>query len=161
MPLSEALGELHSMKYPSIKYFVLATIISFFSVAMNYWEVAIFSLVAIVPYYVYWAINHDLKKHRLEAFLNYCLILFTMIATFSVIYEMEGIICSGETIKDTYHSVYFSIVTWTTLGYGDCLPSENIKHIAAIEALFGYLMMAIFIALLLTLFSNKQTEFGT
>nr|WP_284145035.1 MULTISPECIES: ion channel [Vibrio] len=80
--------------------------------------------------------------------------IFT-ISTFSVIYEMEGIVCNGELVKNTYESFYFSIVTWTTLGYGDCLPTEGIRHIAAIEALFGYIMMAIFMSLLLAVFTSR------
>ncbi len=46
-------------------------------------------------------------------------------------------------------SMYFSIATITTLGYGDIVPFGNFKWITAIEALSGF----IYIALTLHLFS--------
>jgi len=142
--------------YLSNKVFVIALTTAFISVALKYWEIGLTVLALSLPYYLYWAINHDLYKHRIEAFLTFFLIMIFTICTFTAIYEMEGIICSGELVKSTYESFYFSIVTWTTLGYGDCLPTDNIRHIAALEALFGYIMMAIFISLLFTFFTSNM-----
>jgi hypothetical protein len=45
-------------------------------------------------------------------------------------------------------SAYFSIVTWTTLGYGDIAPCPNDRLIAAAEAVVGYLVMALLVAVL-------------
>jgi hypothetical protein len=42
--------------------------------------------------------------------------------------------------------LYFSIVTWTTLGYGDVVPTDASRMIAASEALVGYIFMAILIS---------------
>lgn len=41
--------------------------------------------------------------------------------------------------------IYFSIITWTTVGYGDLIPSPNSRPFAAEEALFGYIYMAAYI----------------
>ncbi|MBT0106844.1 ion channel [Vibrio vulnificus] len=139
----------------SHKIFLVALSTTFASVSLRYWEVGLVTLALAVPYYVYWALNHDIHKHRIEAFAIFILLMIFTISTFSVIYEMEGIVCNGELVKNTYESFYFSIVTWTTLGYGDCLPTEGIRHIAAIEALFGYIMMAIFMSLLLAVFTSR------
>lgn len=38
---------------------------------------------------------------------------------------------------------YFSIVTWTTLGYGDVQPTKPIRLAAALEAICGYFFMAV------------------
>lgn len=43
---------------------------------------------------------------------------------------------------------YFSIITFTTIGYGDISPSGNIRIVAGIEGLLGVLMIAIFITCL-------------
>ena len=43
--------------------------------------------------------------------------------------------------NDPETCLYFSIVTWTTLGYGDYAPSLSVRMIAAQEALFGYVTM--------------------
>lgn len=43
-------------------------------------------------------------------------------------------------------ALYFSTVTWTTLGYGDIHPSADARAYAAIEAFFGYLFMGLMVA---------------
>lgn len=43
--------------------------------------------------------------------------------------------------------IYFSIITWTSVGYGELFPSENARFAAAFEALSGYIFMGIFISL--------------
>jgi hypothetical protein len=45
-------------------------------------------------------------------------------------------------------TIYFSIVTWTTVGYGDLSPCEQSRPVAAAEAIVGYLVMALLIAAL-------------
>src|SRR5262249_55899971 len=59
----------------------------------------------------------------------------------------------GQVIHDPMISLYFSVVTWTTLGYGDFSPANNYGRAFAMwEALNGYLVMAILIAALISLF---------
>jgi hypothetical protein len=43
------------------------------------------------------------------------------------------------TLSEYTTSLYFSVVTWTTLGYGDCTPAPEIRLVAALEALVGNL----------------------
>jgi hypothetical protein len=43
-------------------------------------------------------------------------------------------------LREQATSLYFSVVTWTTLGYGDCLPPADIRLVAALEALIGNLL---------------------
>ncbi len=74
------------------------------------------------------------------------------ISLFASFYHMFGIHHGDKIISgDWYNSFYFSIVTWTTLGYGDFSPTENIRLLAALEAMIGYLYMAILVGLLLNL----------
>ena len=42
-------------------------------------------------------------------------------------------------------ALYFSSVTWTTLGYGDITPSPDFLLVAASEALLGYITMSLLI----------------
>ena len=140
----------------SLKYLQVSLTISFICLTLNWGLTGVTVLFLSTIYYAYWALNHEVIKHKLEALIYYFLLLLMTISTFTAIYEMEGIICSGELVKSTYESFYFSIVTWTTLGYGDCLPTKNIRHVAAIQALMGYLMMAIFISIFMSLISNNS-----
>ena len=43
--------------------------------------------------------------------------------------------------------LYFSVVTWTTLGYGDFTPPPEIRLIAAMQALLGYGFFGIIVGL--------------
>jgi hypothetical protein len=70
---------------------------------------------------------------------------------------MYGITYDDElVIGDWYNSIYFSIVTWTTLGYGDFSPPEGLRLVAAFEAIVGYLYMAILVGLLFNISQHKS-----
>ncbi len=74
----------------------------------------------------------------------------TIVIGFANIYRALGLYDpSGSTVTDATSCLYFSIVTWTTLGYGDLRPSESARLAAAAEAMLGYVAMAVFIGLLL------------
>ena len=60
--------------------------------------------------------------------------------------ETGGLMAQSGGIWDYY---YFSVVTFTTLGYGDIVPiTLTEKMLIAVEAVSGYLMLGIFMALL-------------
>lgn len=50
------------------------------------------------------------------------------------------------TIKDFFSSLYMSVVTFTTLGYGDSHPLGITRLFAAVEALTGTILISLFIA---------------
>jgi len=85
------------------------------------------------------------------------------ISFFALFYYMFGIKSGSEVIiGDLPTSFYFSIVTWTTLGYGDFSPVESLRFLAAFEALMGYLYMAILVGLLLNITQHvKKTYSGS
>ena len=60
-----------------------------------------------------------------------------VILSFALLYQEFGIRApTGETASPLDH-VYFSAVTFSTLGYGDFSPSPAARPIAALQALFG------------------------
>lgn len=59
-----------------------------------------------------------------------------------------------ENIQDLLNSLYFSVVTFTTLGYGDILPLGISKFFAGIEALLGGFILALFVVV----FVKKMTR---
>ncbi|PSL09192.1 ion channel [Marinobacterium halophilum] len=68
-----------------------------------------------------------------------------MIGIFAVIYKSFNICCdSSGDVLDTgwYDAFYFSVVTWTTLGYGDFKPTDSLKIFTMAEALMGQVFMA-------------------
>lgn len=58
-------------------------------------------------------------------------------------------------LKQYGNCVYYSVVTFTTLGYGEITPPEGIlRPLAALQAFFGAFMMAMFVAV----FGKKMTR---
>jgi len=74
-------------------------------------------------------------------------ILFVLLC--ATIFGTTGLL-SGETSPqtvDTPTAIYFSIVTFTTLGYGDFQPPPNLRLLAAFEAIMGYVVLGFVIGL--------------
>ena len=65
------------------------------------------------------------------------------VALWAAFYSLEG------SIPDVRTSVYFSLVTYATVGYGDVVLSEEWRVLAGIEALVGVMMMSWSTALLI------------
>ena len=53
---------------------------------------------------------------------------------------------TGAISYDLFGAIYLSVVTWTTLGYGDFSPTESVRLFAAFESLVGYIYLGIFVA---------------
>lgn len=86
----------------------------------------------------------------------------------AIIYSFGGI-TNGETVyritlengifgvvKTYFHMLYFSTVTFTTLGYGDFAPSSPISaFFAGLEAFFGVFLVALFV---ITVYKNMMSR---
>lgn len=95
-------------------------------------------------------------------------VMFSLIAiiTFGVLYSVIGIHDGGVVMKlQAKHSfsenlmqlltcLYFSVVTFTTLGYGDLIPFGLSRLLAAIEAFIGSFTLALFVVV----FVKKMTR---
>ena len=76
-------------------------------------------------------------------------LLLLSVFFFAVIYTELGIIevVGGPHVTNNFWTcLYFSIVTFTTIGYGDFAPSVAARPVAALEALFGYALLGITVA---------------
>ncbi|MFY0646602.1 MAG: two pore domain potassium channel family protein [Sulfitobacter geojensis] len=62
-----------------------------------------------------------------------------IVVSFGSVYRLFGL----EDAVDRFDYVYFSAVTFTTLGYGDITPSGASRIVALVEALLGYLVTPI------------------
>ena len=59
--------------------------------------------------------------------------------------EREAHRLRGEHKIDLFESLYLSIVTYTTVGYGDYLPMGWTRGVAGIEALSGMFLTPLFL----------------
>lgn len=89
-------------------------------------------------------------------FITFCSVMVFSVVWFSIGYCSLGIANkSGMGIAvEKLDILYFSVVTFTTLGYGDFIPCPNARPLAAIESITGYILMALFIAAIIALFEQ-------
>ncbi len=81
--------------------------------------------------------------------ISYMFIISAFIYCFSNIYTEFGILKGDILIKDISTSIYFSMVTWTTLGYGDFQPTEGLRIWASTEAFLGYVFTGILVGIIM------------
>lgn len=98
----------------------------------------------------------------------YRVVLFSLfsIFTFAIIFFLIGITDGSsdirfssaspllENIQNFLYTTYFSVVTFTTLGYGDLAPTGWARSFAAIEAFLGSFTLALFVVV----FVKKMTR---
>jgi hypothetical protein len=84
------------------------------------------------------------------------LIVSVLTLAYTDVYKTHGIIdtLNGATTRNTIDCYYFSIVTWTTVGYGDFRPTEAGRLFAASEAIVGLTFMGLFISVLFYLLNK-------
>lgn len=66
------------------------------------------------------------KSERIESFCTYLSAIHMSITGFVFLYLSGNFLSSGDEVTrlmEYGNAMYFSIVTWTTLGYGDFSPT--------------------------------------
>lgn len=98
--------------------------------------------------------------------LRIILLTLIIIFAFSLIFFLSGLLYNdgvqsfsvqnslSQNMMIFFNSLYFSIITFTTVGYGDILPIGISKVFAALEALLGGFILAIFVIV----FVKKMTR---
>lgn len=77
------------------------------------------------------------------------LAIYVTIFAFATLYQRAGILYGQEISFSPVDALYFSVVTWTTLGYGDFQPTESLRLLAAFQALLGTFFIPMLIAAVL------------
>lgn len=99
---------------------------------------------------VYMAVRFRMTWPRFFAFL---LLQLYILGLYGLLYAKAGLSdAGGRVLRDLPSGIYFSLVTWTTVGYGDLSPLPHARLLAASEAVLGYLFMGLLVALLLQWF---------
>ncbi len=112
--------------------------------------IALFSL-ALSAFSFRWYFYHDVDNEI--SFLVIGLNGLFMLATFAFIHLACGLVfAGGEKVPNGYapsiaDAIYFSVVTFTTLGYGDFQPTEKLRLFSAIQALSGYMFLGATVAI--------------
>jgi ion channel len=119
--------------------------------------------------FVTWAIQLDLTKRRSvdENTLIGAVVGYLMLATtFAVVFVLVESFVPGsfslnqvQDPQDFQSFLYFSLVTISTLGYGDIVPvTAGARGLAAIESIIGQFYFAFLVARLLSLFLQNNNK---
>jgi hypothetical protein len=84
--------------------------------------------------------------------------LISVIILYADIYRHLGLLQGESLITEATDFIYFSVVTWTTLGYGDIIPSPKARLFAASEAMYGYIAMTLYLAVIFHLISARSYD---
>jgi Ion channel len=76
---------------------------------------------------------------------------WALVALFGIIYWVGGGVIANGTHEPASlgECIYFSGVTFATIGYGDFLPTPNMRPVALVEGFLGALSMGFFVAVLI------------
>jgi hypothetical protein len=81
------------------------------------------------------------------------------ICIYAYLFFQAGLIRDGSLIDASpLESLYFSVTTWTTLGYGDFVAPSSHLYLTSMEAINGFVAMAIFIALIVVWINETITS---
>jgi hypothetical protein len=72
----------------------------------------------------------------------------SLVLLYAGFYFGTGLASSGEVQEvNRLTALYFSLVTWTTLGYGDFAPADGARLLAASQGVMGLLFFGIFVGI--------------
>ena len=102
-------------------------------------------------------------RHQLGTAAAIALLAATNLLSLAVfalcIVAANAVALAGDTAQAAIgfaDAVYFSVVTWTTLGYGDILPRSDFRLFAAIEAIYGYVSLGVLVGLVSGVVGNER-----
>lgn len=79
-----------------------------------------------------------------KAFLAMMAQTCVLILIYAVIY-VSRLAVPGLSFAD---ALYYSVVTWTSLGYADLVPTEEMRVVTAVQAITGYLYLGLLVSVL-------------
>ena len=118
----------------------------------------IFDIVTYRLYFVflksYWKPWKDARRSLIIAFAN----LYEVVIAYGLLFLRTGEICNYRTkLSGFWNTIYYSVVTITTLGYGDYVPTDTLSRILVIcELLTGIAFLIMIIPPLMALFSESH-----
>ena len=106
----------------------------------------------------------DITNNKILKVLLFSFLLFTLIHTFhSLIWAFCYSIIpeTASQFSSFSETVYFSMVTFTTLGYGDISLSSNWRLLSGLEAINGIMLIGWSTAMMFALIQNIYKRINT
>lgn len=97
-----------------------------------------------------------LRPIRFLALAACPLLLMWLIVIFAAAYCQLGLVSAtdGSPVSDRRTALYFSVITLTTVGYGDIVPSAAARPLVCVEALCGFVVFGVLVSLVITTFMD-------
>lgn len=114
-------------------------------------------------------LTNQIPHNRTTLIMHYTYFLINLlflIIVFAKLHSHFGVLVNGgsATSHEFFDALYFSVVVWTTLGFGDMAPASTAgRMVAMIEALLGLMSMALAVAVTVSVIdglSKSGTEHG-
>ena len=106
-----------------------------------------------------WNIFKRYREYRVGLQLSKMILaVYVTIFAFATLYQRGGILYGHDISFNPVDALYFSVVTWTTLGYGDFQPTEGLRLLAAFQALLGTFFIPMLIAAMLFSLQLRSKE---
>ena len=135
---------------------VVTPVLSYF----GFYIITMVLLITSTFVFLYCLLKHSKVIGMFKGIIFYVVVMGVFIWCFSNIYAEYGIGNSGVIYHDRASAIYFSIVTWTTLGYGDFQPTDDIRIWASMQALTGYVFTGILVGLIISAFTPEGGRFS-
>lgn len=126
-------------------------------------QLVIFSIIGLlmVSVWTHQIVFKRFKKYRILNIIPVAIVLeisYLVILLYSTECRIYGISHSGSTVFDPESCLYFSMTTWTTVGYGDFVPTPQFRLLAATEPLLGYVFLGVLLATIIRLLSSPKLD---
>ena len=110
------------------------------AVMLLVWGIAYFVLVvATIPFLT----SHNFRPDAVRLMRDTATSITFSVLGFALLYLQLGIIHDSKVVYDARDALYFSAVTFSTLGYGDFSPVAGGRLIAAFQAILGNLHLGV------------------
>ena len=124
---------------------------------------AFFALTVVGLFSYLTSVRYVLRTHLYTAVSVYLLLGMTWFALYCAIdaaYPGSFQYSNNVVANRQSELLYFSLITLTTIGYGDILPlNGEARMLAALEGVIGVLYVAITVAILVSAFKRKESSF--
>ena len=123
-----------------LKYFILTFLSFFYGYGEKPWRIIRFSFIIIFLFAILFSFSGIVTSpENIRVNIDFSELIFIKEAKLFFNFNLIN-----QILKDTWKCLYFSTITFTTLGYGDIRPVETFSQLfAGVEAYMGLFMMAI------------------
>ncbi|NQZ54794.1 MAG: two pore domain potassium channel family protein [Piscirickettsiaceae bacterium] len=127
---------------------------------IEYWGI-LGSLLVMILVTLYYSVTFFRDDTSWRKLYFYIAMLPFLIGYFALMFKSFGVVTPDSNRAseqlDWLNALYFSVVTWTTLGYGDFRPDDVVtKCFVMAEALLGYIYMGVFVGKILILSQKNK-----